>query len=211
MALTASKKIITPEELLEHFQAVGGLCYQWALLDRTLTFLIEYLSETEEKTIACLLSTSHDTSQRCEIARRLAILKTPDGPWRDCLLNTLSVVQNKMCDLRNRTVHDEWNFDETQILRVTRAVKTPKNSNQVRELIYEKITPVEIGEIDAFVEDVTKALLGIIIMASQFRSDRTKLSTLKGPEPLLLLYRQYFPEPTRKSDLKPKRPPRSSR
>lgn len=91
MALKAPKKIITPEEQLGHFQAVGGLCYQWSLLDRSLAILIEYLSETQDKTIACLLSTSNDTSQRCEIASRLAILKVPNGRWRDCLLNTLSL------------------------------------------------------------------------------------------------------------------------
>ena len=193
MALKGTQKEIDPEEYLGHFQAVGGLCYQWSLLDRSLALLIEYLSEIDEKTIACLLSTSNDTSQRCEIAGRLAVLKIPNGPWRDCLLNTLSIIQNKMCDLRNRTVHDEWSLGQTQILRVTRAVKTPKNSNQVRELIYEKITSVELGEIDKFVEDVTTTVLGLIIMSSQFREKRSTLTTLEAPAPLLLLYKKYFP------------------
>jgi hypothetical protein len=210
MILKTPKKVITPEEYMDHFQAIGGLCYQWALLDSALTYLIEYLSELEEKTTACLLSASRDTSQKCEIARRLSVLKVPHGPWRDCLLNTLSVIQNKMCDLRNRTVHDEWELGESQITRITRSVKMPLNSEQVREIVYESKTPVELGEIDKLVEDVSTIMIGVVIMASQFRKERAKLQTLKAPEPLLLLYKRYFPKPTRKSGPKPKPPKKSS-
>ena len=65
-----------------------------------------------------------------------------------------------MCEKRNRTVHDEWQFDETQILRVTRAVKMPMNSEQVRQLVYETITPVEVGEIDEIIEDTNGCFNG---------------------------------------------------
>ena len=96
MSSKPSKKMITPQDYLEHAQAIGGLCYQWSILERALVLLIEFLSGLDDKSIACLLSTSRDTSQRCEIASRLAVLKIPHGPWRDCLLNTMSVIQNKM-------------------------------------------------------------------------------------------------------------------
>ena len=212
MVSKTPKRLITPEEEhLGHFQAIGGLCYQWALLDRALLLLIEYLSEMDEKTIACLMSASNDTSKRSEISSRLVVLRVADGPWRNCLLNILSTIQNKMCEIRNRTVHDEWHLGEAEILRVTRAVKSPKNSNQVRELVYEKITSVAIGEIDSFVEDVTTTLIGILIMASEYRKQKKTLQTLEAPRPLLLLYKKYFPMPTQKSAPKPKRQPKPFR
>jgi hypothetical protein len=169
MSSKPSKKVITSQDYLDHAESIGGLCYQWSILDRTLELLIQYLSGLDEKTTACLLSTSRDTSQRCEIASRLAVLKVSNCPWRDCLLNALSVIQNKMCEKRNRTIHDEWEFSETRILRVTRAVKMPMDSEQVRQLVYETKTPVEIGELDALIEDTTIALMGIVIMAAQVR------------------------------------------
>lgn len=204
-------KFNIPENYLEHAQSIGGLCYQWSILESALVLLIEYLSGLDDKTTACLLSTSRDTSQRCEIASRLAILKVPHGPWRTCLLNTLSVIQNKMCEKRNRTVHDEWQFSENQILRINRAVKMPMDSEKVRQLVYETKTPVEVGEIEILIKEITIALLGITIMASQYRAKESSLKTLEPPEPLLQLYKDYFPEPIRKSAPKPKRQPKSSR
>lgn len=199
------------QDYLGHTSAIGELCRQWALLDRMLSLLIETMAGVEEKTLACLTSTSRDTSQRCEIATRLAILKAPDCPWRDCLLDTLSVIQNKMCEFRNRNVHDEWHFEKSEILRISRAVKTLKNSKKVRELIYETATPIKTDEIESFIHDIGVVMIGLAVMAPRFKGGKSVMKLLAPPQPLLLLYKRYFPEPTQKTCPKPKHQPKSSR
>lgn len=205
------KEYLKRQDYLDHTEAIGELCCQWAFMDRILVVFIQIMANVEEKTISCLLSTSRDTSQRCEIATRLAILKAPNGPWRDCLLNSLSVIQNKMCDIRNRTVHDEWHFYETEILRVNRSVKALKNSKKVKELIYETTTPFDLKETKKFIEDIKIVMMGLGVMSSGFQGGTDAMKLLKPPQPLLLLYKRYFPEPNQKSAPKPKPPKKSSR
>ncbi len=201
----------TREIYLDHAKGIGSICYFWSLLDMALVNLIQQLSTLDEKTTFCMLSTSRDTSQRCEIASRLVILKGPDCPWRDCLLDTLSVIQNKMCEKRNRIVHDEWSVENTEIFRTTRAVRMQMDSERVRQLTYETITPVQAGEIASFVKDISVALIGLIVTASDFRGKKSDLHTLKPLEPLLLLYKRYFPDKPQKSAPKPKRQQKPSR
>lgn len=124
---------IIEQDYVGHTSAIGELCRQWALLDRMLSLLIETMAGVEEKTLACLTSTSRDTSQRCEIATRLAILKAP------------------------------------------------------------------------------VVMIGLAVMAPRFKGGKSVMKLLAPPQPLLLLYKRYFPEPNQKTCPKPKRQPKSSR
>lgn len=193
-----------------HLAAIGGLCYNWAHLDNVIVLTIQTLSGCDDKTLACLLSTSRDTSQRCEIANKLLILNLEDGPWRDCAINTFKLIQNKFCDKRNRYVHDEWQFYEDDIIRTTRTVKIIKAEPlSPQTLSYHANTPTRTKEIEDFVMDMVRATFGMAVISGQFQNQRHELKTLKPPEALLTLYKEYFPEQPPKKNPKQKAPPKS--
>ena len=200
------------DRIQQHLAAIGALCYNWSHLDNVIVLAIGYFSECDEETLACLLSTSKDTSQRCEIATKLLILRVGDGPWRKCACETFRLIQNKFCDKRNRLVHDEWEFHEDDIVRTTRAVRIAKSQAYRGEsLTYKALTLTQPKEIEDFVLELVQVTFGISILASQFEKQRNELQTLMPPEALQTLYKAYFPEPHPNKNPRPKQPQKASR
>lgn len=173
--------------------------------------MIEALSGCDEKTLACLLSTSRDTSQRCEIANKLLILKVDAGAWRDCACDTFRLIQNKFCERRNHYVHDEWEFFQDDILRTNRTVKIVKTQSRTPQtLSYYSSIVTQTKEIEDFVMDAVRLTFGIGVIFAQFQNQRHELKTLKPPAALLKLYKEYFPEQLPIKTPKQKRPPKPS-
>ena len=192
-----SKKLIESDDLRhqnyqEHACAIGTICIQWALLDRTLDLLIEKIIGLDEPVTACLLSTSRDTSQKCEIAFRLSVQMVPDCAWRECLFETIKIIQNKFCQKRNRFVHDELEFSETAINQFSRRVSTTKlQAGESLKLIFETSTEVKTADLDLFIADVTLVIFGLAIMGSQLSNSHISITSLVPPNPLMLLIDRY--------------------
>lgn len=167
--------------MMEHAEAVGSLCMFWAQLDLTLIVLIERLSELDEVTTACFTSTARDTSQRCEIARRLAFLKAPNDVWRDCLIGILSRIQNDLASKRNRYIHDDWEIKNDELIQFERRVKIQKpQAKEALKLFHLTPRTARPGEINDLTSLVIELLVHVIFLGQDFVTWR---KTGKQPVP----------------------------
>jgi hypothetical protein len=142
----------------EHAEAVGLLCIYTATLDGTIVNFIGKLLESDEKTTACLVGSLPDLSQRAETAKRLAILRGPTQPWKDCVAGLLNLIQNGVGPKRNRYVHDDWMVHGEKMMRIDRRVKTLSPEAYKPPQIYhisERVTNAEtIAELTSVVAEL---------------------------------------------------------
>ena len=151
----------------EHALALGMLCIYWASLDRALDLVLERYLDADEKTVACITTSASDVSARCEMLKRLAYLKGPDGEWRDCLVRLLNRVQGELAAERNRYVHDDWDLSAEGMIRIDRRAKVIKpQSRQPAQLVhvFKRVAPV------ALVEDLTQRIVDMMVALSLMSS-----------------------------------------
>jgi hypothetical protein len=150
--------------LNEHARAVGMLCMYWSFLDRTISFVIERLLDQDEKTVACILTSANDTSQKCEMARRLAFLKA-DGPdwqeWRECMVGLLDHVQNDRA------------FVGPDMLQFDRRAKIGKSQSfQPAKLVHISERRSKPSEIGALWQHVCSVFIAMGLMSDIYRIGR---------------------------------------
>lgn len=146
--------------------AIGWVCMETAHIDKLVVDLITHLAGVDLEGTECLLSKSDRLDSRCEIAKRLLILRTPDGEWRDMALKVLEFVQNEVCPRRNRYVHDVWRFDDhpTRVRRTAEAKRRQSRSPLEIVTTIECVVPIEdLHELVYACASIPSALVGIRI------------------------------------------------
>jgi len=115
-----------PENQTSHYKALGHLCAVWASLDRAINALLQNLLDCSEAQVACLATQMDPVASRCALARQLIYTMTEQQWWIADYLILVNGITNQLGPLRNRCIHDSWEFHEKAINRVDRRAKLSK-------------------------------------------------------------------------------------
>jgi hypothetical protein len=104
-----------------------------------------------------------DFRGKIQIAKGLAVLRSPANVWLILLLKLLNIIDNDLRPKRNDYVHAQWAFPKSQLVKITRKTKVLKP--QAFEIILEteqKIS-VRFADMKKFRRDLQRVYTGLIL------------------------------------------------
>jgi hypothetical protein len=106
-----------------HALQLGRLCISWSILDSYLDKIIAALIPASPDRVSAITTSASDTSQRCEMIKRLIVIENPGAAWRDWLIALINRVAAELSPTRNRYIHDNWHIKDLKLIRTDRRGK----------------------------------------------------------------------------------------
>lgn len=178
----------------QHARAVGLLCIYMASLDSVVVRLIEHLSHADKNATACVVGSSPDISQRCEIAKRLAVLRAAGTSWERCVTGILNLISEALAPRRNRYVHDEWYVVENVMVRNDRRPRVKKvKSFETPRLVSERPRVAALTDVHAVTSKAVDAMIHLTMLGLAYKSSREGKSLGEPPRKAIALSNYTFP------------------
>lgn len=95
----------------------------WSVIDHYLDKLLERLVNAPADKISAITTSASDTSQRCEMIKRLIVIENPGTEWRDWLIGLINRISGELAPARNRFIHDSWHIKDLKLIRIERRGK----------------------------------------------------------------------------------------
>lgn len=132
-------------EFDEHARAIGYICAHWAWLEKLLALFLEYYIPLDLK-VSGAVTANIDFREKIQIALTVGYLHRKSDEWFSDLRELLNYIDNELRPLRNRLIHDEWDYYGDAVWRrqfKTRFIKRQSFAPEELETWNEFKTPVE--------------------------------------------------------------------
>lgn len=155
----------------EHAAALGRLLGHWAMLEKILTGLMQYLLQVKP-TIAAMIYDEFVSSQsKIRLMKRINYHFTSDNKLKD-EINSLLSIASRLNSERNKFIHASWASGSSELVRFESIL--PKNHKKAWKLPM-KFTPQDIQDV---VEEIAELSVSLGNLLIRLRGDPLVLSLL---------------------------------
>lgn len=110
----------------------------WASLDNALDMLLTSILGCTEDQSQCISTQVDRVSSRLSLIKTLALTTEMTNEWKSCLIEAANWITNDLCSLRNRIVHDAWDFEQLTPAQIDKRVKIRKAQSRMTQSLHMK-------------------------------------------------------------------------